>query len=70
MKNAYESENIIANVAWRNPDNPIDYHIGIQITVESFERIVKLAAAGLCEEDYVANEELINQLGEIRHACK
>ena len=67
MKNAYESENIIANLAWRNDEDCTDYQMDIQITGETFKRIVKLAGEGLYDDgEYEENEALLNQLYEIR----
>ena len=70
MKLTYESENLFAKTAWRNPENPNDYQLEIQITSETFERILNLVSTGLCGEDYEENEELINQLHEIKNTCK
>ena len=68
MDFTYESDNLLARTAWRNPENPNDYHLEIQIKGETFERILNLAAAGLCDNDeYEENEELLNQLSKIKH---
>ena len=68
MKLTYESENLFAKIAWRNPKNPNDYQLDVQATGETFQRILNLAAAGLCDDgDYDENEKLLNQLYEIKN---
>ena len=67
MALTYESENLFAKTAWRNPKNSRDYQLEIQVTGETFERILNLAAEGLCDNgEYEENEALLNQLYKIK----
>ena len=69
MKLTYESENLFAKTAWRNPENPNDYQLEIQITSETFERILNLVSTGLCGEDYEENEELFSDRNVFPAGC-